>query len=107
MPLGTKVCGVEGQRHSSLTAEGEKLCLSGAFTRGELIKQPGGLFFKRGRFTRESVPLLWTYSNLSADSIGTKIKNEVFLQSESRHNACSEYLGVTNGSPLFMSSYFV
>jgi len=32
--------------------------VEGAFTRGELTKQPGGLFFKRGRFARKSVPLL-------------------------------------------------
>jgi len=78
----SKVCGVEGQSHSSPSADGEIPCLSGVFTRGELTKQPSGLFFKRGRFTRESVPLLWSYSNLSADLIGTKIQIEVFLKSE-------------------------
>jgi len=31
--------------------------IEGAFTRGELTKQPSGLFFKRGRFARKSVPL--------------------------------------------------
>jgi len=33
-----------------------KSLVEGAFTRGELTKQPGGLFFKRGRFARKSVP---------------------------------------------------
>ena len=59
-----------------------KYLIGGAFTRGELTKQPSGLFFKRGRFARKSVPLLCPYLNLSADLIGTIIKNEVFLQSE-------------------------
>ncbi len=44
-----------------------KTLIEGAFTRGELTKQPGGLFFKRGRFARKSVPLLWAYSYLPAD----------------------------------------
>ena len=57
-----------------------KFPIEGAFTRGELTKQPGGLFFKRGRFARKSVPLLRSYLNLSADLIGTIIKIEVFLQ---------------------------
>ncbi|MBQ3567059.1 MAG: hypothetical protein IJA12_07760, partial [Oscillospiraceae bacterium] len=50
-----------------------KYSIEGAFTRGELTKQPGGVFFKRGRFARKSVPLLWSYSNLPADLIGTKL----------------------------------
>ena len=37
MPLGTKVCGVEGQRHSSPSADGETPCLNGAFTRAIAI----------------------------------------------------------------------
>jgi len=57
-------------------------CLRGVFTRGELTKQPSGLFFKRGRFARKSVPLLWSYSNLPADLIGTITKIKVFLQSD-------------------------
>jgi len=82
----SKACGVEGQRHSSPSADGEMPCLSGAFTRGELTKQPSGLFFKRGRFARKSVPLLWLYFCLPADLIGTKINFEVFLQSEVRYD---------------------
>ena len=46
-----------------LPADGERPCLSGVFTRGELTKQPSGLFFKRGRFARKSVPLLCPYSD--------------------------------------------
>jgi hypothetical protein len=72
--------GFQRQSLWSLIAMSETPCLNGAFTRGELIKQPGGLFFKRGRFARKSVPLLCPYLNLSADLIGTIIKNEVFLQ---------------------------
>jgi len=67
-----------------------KSLVEGVFTRGELTKQPSGLFFKRGRFARESVPLLWSYLNLPADLIGTLIKIEVFLQSEGRLEASLE-----------------
>ena len=73
-----------GAEPSSPSTDGETLCLRGGFTRGELTKQPGGLFFKRGRFTRKSVPLLCSYLNLSADLIGTITKIKVFLQSESQ-----------------------
>ena len=72
--------GFQRQSLWSLTAVSETLCLNGAFTRGELTKQPSGLFFKRGRFARKSVPLLCSYLNLSVDLIGTKIQNELFNQ---------------------------
>jgi len=75
--------GIQRQSLWSLTAVSETPCLNGAFTRGELTKQPSGLFFKRGRFARKSVPLLCSYLILPADLIGTITKIKVFLQSES------------------------
>jgi len=88
------------QRHSSPSADGEIPCLNGAFTRAvaifraivhcflpfkqccELTKQPGGLFWGRGRFVRKSVPYYLSSLFKSADLIGTKVIIEVFLQSE-------------------------
>jgi len=62
-----------GQRPLVAHRSERKSLVEGAFTRGELTKQPGGLFFKRGRFARKSVPLLCSYLNLSADLIGMLI----------------------------------
>ena len=78
----SKACGVEGQRHSSPSADGETPCLSGVFTRGELKNSPVGCFLRGDALQEKASPYYLSSLFKSADLIGTKINIKVFLQAE-------------------------
>jgi len=89
--LREKACGVEGQRHSSPSADGEAPCLSGAFTRAvaifraivhcflpfkqccELKNSPVGCFGGEDTLQEKASPYYLYSQSKSADLIGTKI----------------------------------
>ncbi|MBE6845203.1 MAG: hypothetical protein E7508_05740 [Ruminococcus sp.] len=88
----SKACGVEGQRHSSPSADGEIPCLSGAFTRGELKNSPVGCFLRGDALQEKASPYYLSSLFKSADLIGTKINIKVFLQAELLNRICSAVL---------------